>query len=356
MGSPPLSLIKKQVRESKVYMLPDIDYRVKVNQNENPRDLPESVKREVTDALLTRRWNRYPGLTSPEIRTQIGKTFDLSMEKVAVGNGSNEIMLATMQMLLGEGWRLLTIEPTFSLYRHYGELLGADVTVIPLKERFAFPVDELIEMAAGDDVPLTILCSPNNPTGNTIAQEDLKQLLSAANGYVLVDEAYVDFSDQEFFPLLGEFPNLILTRTFSKAFAFGFGRFGYVLASPEYVNELYKVLLPYNLGGLTGVAASILLEKRNQLQPLIQDLRTQRESFFRELASLRGITAFPSEANYILIRPEMSADVLFEALLDTRILVRNVSHYPGLGNHLRISVGTQKENRVIIDAMKSILS
>lgn len=355
MSNSPLSLIKQQVRDSKIYMLPDIDYQIKANQNENPWDIPGSIKQEIARALLRRNWNRYPTLTAPEIRTSIAGSLGLIMEQVAVGNGSNEIMLAVMQMLLGTGRRLVTIEPTFSLYRHYGELLDSTVTAIRLEEQFSFPVSSLVETVKKNDVTLTILCTPNNPTGNSLSEVDLQKILETSRGFVLVDEAYVDFSKQEFLPLLEEYPNLILTRTFSKAFAFGFGRFGYAIASQDFIGELYKVLLPYNLNGLSGIAAEILLKRRDVLQPMIDQIIDQREWLLKALKSISGLTVYPSDANFILVKPKKPADEIINALLKKRILVRNVSHYPGLGNHFRISVGSPEENELMVEKLKGIL-
>ena len=120
-----------------------------------------------------------------------------------------------------------------------------------MKKDFSFPLNELILKVAQPDVALTVLCSPNNPTGNSIGEEALCSILKTANGFVLVDEAYFDFCDQDFSDLMDRFPNLILTRTFSKACAYSFGRFGFGLAAPEFVSQVYKVLLPYNLNGFS---------------------------------------------------------------------------------------------------------
>lgn len=347
-----LSLVKKPVQESQTYMLPQIDYAVKTNQNENPWDVPPELKREILTAIERRSWNRYPALTAPDIRKKIADAHSLHFEQIAVGNGSNEIMLAIMQALLSEGKSLVTVEPTFSLYSHYAQILGARVQSLPLGDNFRFPVDRLVQNSAQKEVSLTVLCSPNNPTGNTIVQADLIKILKSANGYVLVDEAYVDFTDQHFIPLLAQYQNLILTRTFSKAFAFGLGRFGYAIGAANFIAEIYKVLLPYNLNGFSEIAAGILLENREKLQHQIDKIKNQRTFLLTELTTIDGVTAYPSEANFLLVKFENSAQSVFDAMLEEKILLRNVSHYPGLDNHLRISVGTLQENQKILETLR----
>jgi len=356
MLTDPISLVKEPVRRQKVYTLPRIDYDIKVNQNENPYDLPDAVKHEILAALGDREWNRYPRLGSGELRGKIAGALGRTPEEVMVGNGSNEVLLAVMNALLQPGRKLVTIEPTFTLYKHYGEILGAEVITVPLSNEFDFQIDLLKRAVAKLDATLTILCSPNNPTGSVIREEDLRELLEATAGYILVDEAYLDFSDQDFLPLLEVYPNLILTRTFSKAFAFAFGRFGYGIARPELVEEIYKVLLPYNLGGFTEVAAGILLRQRARMQPAIDRIIGQRDWLYGELKNLLELEVYPSQANFLLIKPSCDSNWLYQQFLDRRILLRDVSYYPGLGNHLRITVGTEGENRQVIRHLTDLLS
>lgn len=349
-----LSMIKQCVRNQKSYLLPQIDYLVKMNQNENPYDLPSEIKVKITDAIKGQPWNRYPELRSMNLREKLGRLLALPAENVLVGNGSNEILLAVMMTLLEPGKRMVTISPTFSLYAHYGEILGAGVTVLPLQENFQFPVRELILLSQEPDVALTVLCSPNNPTGNSIGNENLIKIVKKASGFVLVDEAYFDFCEQDFSSLLEKFPNLILTRTFSKAVAFSFGRFGYGLAAKELVREIYKVLLPYNLNGLTELAASVLMENAQFLQSSVAAMIEQRKWLFAELKKIPGIKTFPSQANFILVELGFNSRRMYDKLIDRRILVRDVSSYPGLRNHLRISVGTPEENEILLQNMLAI--
>jgi histidinol-phosphate aminotransferase len=349
-------MIKESVASKKIYQLPKVDYKIKLNQNENPYDLPEEIKSKILQEISKQNWNRYPELGSLGLRKKITKELGIDSKSIMVGNGSNEIMLAIMTTLLEPGKKMLTISPTFSLYSHYGQILGAEVETIPLQKDFQFPINELILKSSGKNVALTILCSPNNPTGNGISEDKLIHILKASNGFVLVDEAYFDFSEQDFSNLINQFDNLIITRTFSKACAFSFGRFGYGLANPKFVKEVYKVLLPYNLGGFPEIAASILLENQNLLAPIISEIKEQRDFIYQELNNIEQIAVYPSKANFLLIEPKCESGWLFNELIKKGILVRNVSNYPGLVNHLRISVGKPEENKILIDVLKKIMS
>lgn len=355
MSDTRLQYVKETVREKKLYTLPKIEYDIKANQNENPYDLPEQMKNDILDEIRGREWNRYPRLGSGDLRSKIASWLSVDAGQVLVGNGSNEILLAIMNALLEPGKTLVTIEPTFSLYKHYGEILGARVATVPLVNDFAYDIPALKQIMSDPEVALTILCSPNNPTGSIIGQDALKELLSAARGFVVMDEAYFDFCDQNFLPLLSDYPNLVINRTYSKAFAFAFGRFGYGIANREFTEEIYKVLLPYNLSGFTETAAAALIDHADDLQPKIKEIILERDRFIHEMKNISGLSVFESHANFFLIKPEIGSERLYRELLDRKIVIRDVSYYPGLKNHLRVTVGTPDENAKMTTAVQDIL-
>ena len=355
MSDTPLQYVKGTVREKKVYTLPKIDYEIKANQNENPYDLPEKVKNDILEEIRDREWNRYPRLGSGDLRSKLASWLSVDTGQVLVGNGSNEILLAIMNALLEPGKTLATIEPTFSLYKHYGEILGASVKTVPLGEKFRYDIPALKQVMNDPAVALTILCSPNNPTGSILGQEALEELLEAARGFVVMDEAYFNFCEQDFLPLLKQYPNLVINRTYSKAFAFAFGRFGYGIAAREFAEEIHKVLLPYNLSGFTETAAAALIDHADDLQPKIEEITRERDRFIQEMKKIRGLRVLNSHANFFLIKPKIGSERLYRELLDRKIVIRDVSYYPGLKNHLRVTVGTREENELMTTAVQEIL-
>jgi histidinol-phosphate aminotransferase len=348
-----VSWVKSSVAQKNLYTLPERNWKIKLNQNENPYPVPEEIRRRVADELIRRQWNRYPDLGTNELRKQLASWLNVSPDNVLVGNGSNEILLAVLMSTVSEKTGVLLVEPTFSLYHHCIEILGGKVVNLLLeRSNFSFPVAQIIERLQQGDIRLAIFCSPNNPTGSRLPAEDLKQILEKTDALVLVDEAYADFCDQDFSFLLAEHPNLILTRTFSKAFAFAFGRFGYALADAALAREIRKVLLPYNVSGFTEVAAQILLEYRAHIRAVIGSICHERDRLWKELQNVPGIRVYPSAANFLLVKSEMGAGKLFELLLAQGILVRDVSGYPLLADHLRITVGTPEENDALLKTIR----
>jgi histidinol-phosphate aminotransferase len=220
-------------------------------------------------------------------------------------------------------------------------------------DTFAFNVDALIEASRTADV--VVICSPNNPTGGLLQREALAAVLKNAKGLVLLDEAYHEFSGQTALTLLPEHRNLAVLRTFSKAMSMAGLRFGYMMAHPEIAREVYKSKLPYNVNIFTLAAAELVIEKRSVLNRNIEMLVHERERMFAELQKRPAIRAFPSTANFILIRTARPARDLFERLYGERVLVRDVSAYPLLERCLRVSIGTPEENDKFLAALDRVL-
>jgi histidinol-phosphate aminotransferase len=347
--------VRQAVQDLSVYSINQPDCRVKLNQNENPYRLPEAFQRDMAEVCSKMEWNRYPEIDGRSLREPLARELEVDPDTLVLGNGSNELLMAVMTTLLEPDRRLVVVEPTFSLYRHLGKLTGADVVVLPLEEVFEFPEEMLAQALADPRTSLSVLCSPNNPTGSVLSFKQVQRLLKVTRGVLLIDEAYVDFSSQDFMPLLREHPNMILTRTFSKAWALAGIRLGYSLSSPDLAKEMTKALLPFRISRLTLEAGKVLLKYKVWIKSREGEIVKERERLFNALDEMEGITAYPSQANFILIRPEQEAQSLFNKLVEQSILIRDVSAYPFLDNHLRISVGTAEENNLLIETLRSLL-
>src|SRR2546425_4853382 len=216
-------VIKPEVRGLSPYTLKHFDAGVKLDQNENPYELPTDLKREVVDRVLRRPWGRYPEFVPAAVIHTLAKFTGWPSEGILVGNGSNELIQASLTVTLGPGRRLAVPQPTFTLYKLMATGLQAQVNEVFLDaERLTFDVDKLLEAARTADV--VVVCSPNNPTGNLFEQEALVTLLKNAKGLVLLDEAYHEFSGQSAYSLLPDYRNLVVLRTFLKAMAMAGGR------------------------------------------------------------------------------------------------------------------------------------
>src|SRR6266545_3813794 len=242
-----LNIIKQSVRELRAYALRPDRARVKLNQNENPWDTPRKIREETLRRLEDRRWSRYPDFVPEKLRQRLAEHSGWIAEGVIAGNGSNELIQALLMVSVGDGKRVLISEPTFALYRQISTVLGAEVISVPLSPELDYDIRALksaIELSKPDVV---IVCSPNNPTGCVMSRPDLVSLLKTTSGVVVVDEAYFEFSNQTAVPLLEQYANLVVLRTFSKAMAMAGLGVGYLLAVPDLAREISKAVLPYNI-------------------------------------------------------------------------------------------------------------
>lgn len=354
MSADPLDKIKQSVRALKAYTLDPVDTPIKLNQNENPFDMPAEVKAEVARRLADRAWSRYPDFVPTRLLEKLAEFAGWRADGVLAGNGSNELIQALMMVTVGPGTRVVIAEPTFTLYRLQASVLGGEVVGVPLDERLAFDVAAIARAAEGADV--VVLCSPNNPTGCRIENGDLERLCAGFDGLVVVDEAYHEFSGETAVSLLERHPNLIVLRTFSKAMAMGGLRVGYMLSSPEIAVEVNKAKLPYNLDFFSMTAAEVAVERYDDLlRPLVETLVAERERLIAAVAEIDGLTPYPSHANFFVVRTRRKTPrELFEALVARGLLVRDVSKYPMLSDALRISVGTPAENDALLAALRSL--
>jgi histidinol-phosphate aminotransferase len=223
--------------------------------------------------------------------------------------------------------------------------------------RFLYDVDEVLAARRESQAPVTIVCSPNNPTGTSLGPKDIERLCRDADGLVVVDEAYHEFAAATAVPLLERHPNLVVLRTFSKALSLAGLRVGYLLASPEIVREVEKARLPYNLNFFSQAAAVAALQEKDALAASVRRLVGERERLLAGLADVPGVRAYASDANFFLIEC-LSADpkAVFAAMLRREVLVRDVTSYPMLERCLRVTVGTEAENDAFLRALGTALT
>jgi histidinol-phosphate aminotransferase len=349
-----LSSIKPAVRQLQAYTLKHFKARVKINQNENPFDMPEVVKGAVQERMARRAWCRYPAFIPVELAARLAHFAGWGSEGVLIGNGSNELIEAVLMVTVEPGKRVVIPQPTFTLYQLLTAILGGTPVTVPLTEDLTFDVPGL--MKAAGEADLTLLCCPNNPTGSILSLDEIRSILKSARGLVVVDEAYHEFSRQSAVPLLTEFEHLIVLRTFSKAMAMAGLRVGYLLGHPPLVEQIAKAKLPYNLNIFSMAAAEAAVEHFSLLQPQIELLIQERERLLDQLQRTPGVTPYPSQANFIAFKTRHPSVQVFEALYSSGILVRDISRYPMLENFLRVSVGLPKENDEFLEALRNFLA
>lgn len=351
-----LDRVSPKVRALRVYTLsPQHRASVKINQNENPWDAPARIKEETLRRLSTRRWSRYPDFVPASLHERLADFSHWKPNGIVAGNGSNELIQALLMVTVGPGSRVLISEPTFALYRQISTVLGGEVLSVPLAKELSYDVPTL-QKAVNDSQPeVTIICSPNNPTGCVLSDDDLRALLNSTAGLIVVDEAYHEFAEHSVVRLLSDHENLVVLRTFSKAMAIAALRVGYLLAAPELTREIGKAVLPYNLNVMSQTAAEVAVEMyEEELRPLVRRIIAERERLYGELSRIKDLRPARSRGNFMLVRSPLRPNQVFAELHKKDILVRDVSSYPMLSDYFRLSVGRPEENELLLSALREI--
>jgi histidinol-phosphate aminotransferase len=349
----PLSGVKPQVLKAPAYSLHAYEAEIKLNQNENPFDFPEDLKEEAFRRFRKRQWSRYPDFVPDSLKLRLAEFVGWHKDGVLVGNGSNELLQASLMALIKNRTKVAIPFPTFSVYRLISNVLGAGIIDIPLNPDMSYNVDMLIAKSQESGAGVLIINNPNNPTGSAINEEALQRILEEYSGYVLLDEAYYEFYRHTGLGILDRYPRLIITRTFSKAMGMAGLRLGYMLSHPDLATQISKAKLPYNVNQFSLTVAEVALENIDRFQPAIETVLKEKERLGRELGGLPGIKVYPSESNFFLVEVPIAPRALFDYLYAQGILIRDVSSYPMLSKCLRVSVGTPEENNRLLSALRA---
>lgn len=336
--------ITQFVRKNILELQPYISFR-DVNEFDNPvfMDANESPFGE---------FNRYPDSTHKKIRTQISELKNISSEKIAVGNGSDELIDLIIKIFCEpKKDSVLMMNPSFAMYGFYASINENAVLKLQLDENFEIQKEDFLNITKENQPKIFFLCSPNNPTGNAI--EDIEFYIKNFDGIVVVDEAYIEFSDKKSaIELLEKYPNLIVLQTFSKAWGMAGARVGIAYASEEIIRLIYTVKAPYNVNSLSLNLASESLKNINEFKNNLQKILSERAWLNEEFKNIKCIQkVFPTDANFFLIEFKDAENVFFK-LLENEILTSK--RFPQIPNCIRINVGKREENKQLINVLKTI--
>ncbi|MBQ9953905.1 MAG: histidinol-phosphate transaminase [Eggerthellaceae bacterium] len=325
-----------------------------LSANENPCDIDGALRDEVMRAVAEVAFNRYPDPLANELRDMIAEANGLSRDHVLVGNGGDELLFNLALAWGGPGRKLLNVPPTFSVYAANARLTGTEVVNVARGADFAIDEEAVIERLSRGDIDFAVLTSPNNPTGELASEEFIVRMLEASDALVLVDEAYFEFAGRTVVPLLAEHENLIILRTFSKAYSLAGVRLGYVMASPSVIRELIKVRQPYSVDAVSQAIARVVYANRAAFDPSIKAIVAERTRVFEELSKIPGVKAYPSDANYILFRVEEAASA-WDYLYDRGVLIRDFSASAMLEGTLRVTIGTAEQNDAFLGSLRDFI-
>jgi histidinol-phosphate aminotransferase len=355
MSVDPKTLVREEILAMKAYPVASAAGMIKLDAMENPYRLPEGLRDEVARLVSGLEINRYPDPAAPALKARLRQVFSVpEAAGLLIGNGSDEIIALAAQTLARPGAVMLAPEPSFVMYRMNALFHRMRYVGVPLEADFSLHAGRMLDAIAEHRPALVFLAYPNNPTGNLFPAAAVEAIIRATPGLVVLDEAYHVFAQRTFMDRLGEFDNLMVMRTVSKLGLAGI-RLGYAAAAPAWIDEFDKVRPPYNVSVLTQAVAERVLDHVGVLESQAASLREARAGLFDRLADLRGVTAFPSEANFILVRVP-DADRVHAHMKSRRVLVRNFNGaHPLLANCLRLTVGTPGENELMMAALGEFL-
>ena len=325
-----------------------------LSANENPCDVEAALRAEIVREIRRTALNRYPDPLANDLRDLIAEANGLDRDQVLVGNGGDELLFDLALAWGGPGRTVLTLPPTFSVYANNAQLTNTRIVEVARRADFSLDEEAVLARVAAGDIDYVIVTSPNNPTGERAPEDFVLRLLDATDALVVVDEAYFEFSRRTLRPYLESHENLLILRTFSKAFSLAGVRVGYVLGHAHVIRELVKVRQPYSVDALSQAAARVVFANRATFEPGIAAIIEERDRLMRGLLTLPGVTPFPSDANYILFRME-GADAAWAFLYERGILVRDFSHAPLLEGCLRVTVGTPEQNDGFLAALRDFI-
>ena len=348
--------IRDSLKGKKPYGAPQLHVPVALNVNENTHEISEPVLVDIISrlALALKDINRYPDREFTNLRKSLAVYLgnSLTENQIWAANGSNEILQQMFMAFGGPGRKALSFSPTYSMYPIIASSTDTEYVEVKRSARYELSEELVLEAIAEHKPDITIICSPNNPTGTPVSIEVIKAAYEATEGILVVDEAYAEFSlnNDSALSLLEGRERLIISRTMSKAFAFAGARVGYLAGDSAVCDAMRLVRLPYHLSALTQAAAEAALDHSAEMLRTVSEIREQRDRLYVALQDL-GLDPYRSDANFILVGGIENPDEIWDALLERGILVRNV----GIPNALRITAGTEQETTAVIEAMAELL-
>jgi len=311
---------------------------------------PNPVTKQVLKECLEMDVNQYPKPYSDDLRQALASLYDVDEDMVIVGNGSDEMLDIIFKSLLNWGEKVVTPYPTYSLHSFFVETNGGRVSTVDLTPDFQLRTDEML----ATEGKIMLLCTPNNPTANLFRREEVERLIAQWEGAVVVDEAYAEFARQSFIPLVREYDNLIVTRTFSKAYGLAGMRVGYLVAGHAMTDIINRCKMPYSLNRISERVAMAALTNREYVERAISVVDQQRPKLASDLRSL-GFEVFPSETNFMLARSPVPSGQLMKALAERGVLIRDFGDRRMLENCVRTTIGTEDLNQLLISRLREVL-
>lgn len=298
--------------------------------------------------------NRYPDPNQRDLKAAISKLKGITAERIFLGNGSDEIIDLCFRIFCNPGTdKVLIFTPTYGMYEVSASINDIEVLKVPLNENYQIDLRKTKPLLSDITLKLIFICSPNNPTSNSMNYDDVELILSSFRGIVIIDEAYIDFSEKpSFLKLTDKYPNLIIMQTFSKALGLAAARIGIALSNPDIIKYFNKLKPPYNISTINQQAALKKLLKTKETEKQVTKIKKERDRLSSSLLKMEVTSkVFPSDSNFLLVK-FIDANLVYNFLINKNIITRNRSSV--VDECLRITIGTRSENNILISALKTI--
>lgn len=346
--------LNEKIRNLKPYDPISGEYAVRLDANESFFGLPEDLRQEFAQIASELVLNRYPDPLSTEVCKAFADYYQVPVENVTAGNGSDELISIICNSFLEKGDAFLTLEPDFSMYRFYGVIAEGVPVTLQKPENLRLDVDEVINVCREKDIKLLIFSNPCNPTSLGLGREEVRRLITSVDTLVVLDEAYMDFWDQSLLPEFDQYENLLILRTCSKAFGGAALRLGFAVGALPLTNALKAVKSPYNLNSFTQAAGAALLRRKEESKAALAEILLSKKELLNGVKALAErfpgeMEVFESDTNFVFIRTGKYAEI-FQYMLEKGIAIRKFAGY------LRITAGTRAENRAVLDALQEFFT
>lgn len=342
-------IMRETTRDFVRYYNPKLHGEIRLDTNTNVLGSNPAA----AEYLRTHTWdlNGYPDTYSGNLRSALGKLYGLDPDTIVAGNGSDEMIDVIFKTFTNWGDNTAVPFPSYSLYDYFVKCNGGKAIMVELTDDYQLDVDALVRTKA----KLTIVPSPNNPTGNSFRQKDVEDLISRFDGIVVLDEAYAEYAGDGMISKVGEFDNLIVTRTFSKAYAMAALRVGYMASNPRLSEMMMCVKIPYSLNAVSEGAAVAAVEDQGFIKRSVDLINEQRPILMDGMRKL-GFEVFPSDSNFVLARSPIDHTALVDGLKSKGIMIRDFGSKPRTENCVRPTVGTPELNALLLSKMEEVIS
>ncbi len=326
------------------------DYKIRLDANESFIFPSQSMKEEIAQVISNFEFNRYPNSLATDVCEKFAKLYNIPQELVVAGNGSDEIISIIMTAFLQKGDKIITLSPDFSMYKFYSSLVECECFEFSKDENFNVDFNKLVDTISREKARMVIFSNPCNPTSVGFKKEDILNLVENTDALVVLDEAYMDFWNQSLLSNVQDYNNLIILKTCSKALGFAAVRLGFAVANKTLTDIIKAAKSPYNVNSLTQAIGSIVLDNREYVEQSIQLIVKSKEMLYSEIKKIESqipqkIKLYESDTNFVFIKTQEATDI-FEYLKSNGIIIRNMNGY------LRITAGTEDENRQVVDLIK----